>query len=375
MGVVVSLTFCTLGAAYGMAKSALGVVRLAHLAPSAIFRGLIPVIMAELLAIYGFITSLNIISGFEITKFNSFSGYLDFGAGLVVGLSCLASGLSIGAIAEANIKSYGHYIRRSEKSTETEKEKKKKTGGLADAAGTGYGTVDKSVTSHGKNESNPMEDKAAAARIMTAKVLMLIFAEGIGLYGMIVGLLMHNAASQPVPDYMISPPVFAFPEDPCGSATGAFFGGAGVVVAVGGALAGASMGISRSGVGAAHLAVRCIERVLRGTTPVVMSELLAIYGFVAGLVIALGINADSYTAFSGYLDFAAGCSVGFGCLGSGFAIGCVGDACNRVYSKQDKIFSAMVLILIFAEALGLYSLIVGLSLHNNGLRGLCSAHS
>ena len=190
---------------------------------------------------------------------------------------------------------------------------------------------------------------------------------------MIVGLLMHNAASQPVPDYMVHPPpAVASPADPCGSTAGAFFGGAGVVVAVGGALAGASIGIARAGVGAAHLGVLCVARVLRGTTPVVMSELLAIYGFVAGLIIALGIEADRYTAFAGYLDFAAGCSVGFGCLGSGFAIGCVGDACNRVYAKQDRIFGAMVLILIFAEALGLYSLIVGLSLHNNGVRGLCS---
>ena len=35
-----------------------------------------------------------------------------------------------------------------------------------------------------------------------------------------------------------------------------------------------------AGVGAAHLGVLCVDRVLRGTTPVIMSELLAIYGFV-----------------------------------------------------------------------------------------------
>lgn len=51
---------------------------------------------------------------------------------------------------------------------------------------------------------------------------------------------------------------------------------------------------------------------------------------------------------------------------AGLAIGVVGDACVRAYGKQDRVFVAMVLILIFAEALGLFSLIVGLLLHNTG---------
>eukprot|EP00669_Euglena_mutabilis_P013039 TRINITY_DN7786_c0_g1_i1.p1 TRINITY_DN7786_c0_g1~~TRINITY_DN7786_c0_g1_i1.p1 ORF type:complete len:152 (+),score=38.68 TRINITY_DN7786_c0_g1_i1:226-681(+) len=123
-------------------------------------------------------------------------------------------------------------------------------------------------------------------------ILMLIFAEGLGLYGMIVGLLMHNTARQGAPPPIIVPPVewAAAAPTKCGSVIGALFGGLGVAIAIAGALGGASYGIARAGVGAAHLGVHRPERLLRGTTPVIMSELLAIYGFVVGLIIALGLD-------------------------------------------------------------------------------------
>ena len=44
------------------------------------------------------------------------------------------------------------------------------------------------------------------------------------------------------------------------------------------------------------------------------------------------------------------------------AIGIVGDAGVRASAQQAKLYVGMVLILIFAEALGLYGLIVGLIL-------------
>ena len=47
-------------------------------------------------------------------------------------------------------------------------------------------------------------------------------------------------------------------------------------------------------------------------------------------------------------------------LAAGIAIGIVGDAGVRAVAMQPKMYVGMVLILIFAEALGLYGLIVGL---------------
>jgi V-type H+-transporting ATPase proteolipid subunit len=42
------------------------------------------------------------------------------------------------------------------------------------------------------------------------------------------------------------------------------------------------------------------------------------------------------------------------------AIGIVGDAGVRANAQQDKIFVGMILILIFAEAIGLFGLIVAI---------------
>jgi V-type H+-transporting ATPase proteolipid subunit len=44
------------------------------------------------------------------------------------------------------------------------------------------------------------------------------------------------------------------------------------------------------------------------------------------------------------------------------AIGIVGDAGVRATAQQPRLFTGMILILIFAEALGLYGLIVALIL-------------
>lgn len=58
----------------------------------------------------------------------------------------------------------------------------------------------------------------------------------------------------------------------------------------------------------------------------------------------------------------AGLSVGLSGLAAGFAIGIVGDTGVRGTAQQPRLFVGMILILIFAEVLGLYGLIVALIL-------------
>jgi len=74
------------------------------------------------------------------------------------------------------------------------------------------------------------------------------------------------------------------------------------------------------------------------------------------------VKNTGYSAFSGYAHLSAGLSCGLSGLGAGLAIGIVGDAGVRANGIQPKLFVPMVLILIFAEALGLYGLIVGIIL-------------
>lgn len=58
----------------------------------------------------------------------------------------------------------------------------------------------------------------------------------------------------------------------------------------------------------------------------------------------------------------SGLSTGFAGLAAGWAIGLVGDAAVRSYAFQPRIFVGMVLILIFAEVLGEFGLLLDLML-------------
>lgn len=90
---------------------------------------------------------------------------------------------------------------------------------------------------------------------------------------------------------------------------------------------------------------------------------LGIYGVVVGALIATNLSAPpTYKLFTGFLHMGAGLSVGLSGLAAGFAIGVVGDAGVRGTAQQPRLFVGMVLILIFAEVLGLYGLIVSLIL-------------
>ena len=68
----------------------------------------------------------------------------------------------------------------------------------------------------------------------------------------------------------------------------------------------------------------------------------------------------------GFKDLCAGLCCGLSCLGSGYAIGIVGDIGVRCSGRQDKLFVVLVLMMIFGEALGLYGLIVALVIGTAG---------
>merc|ERR1719188_2330254 len=123
---------------------------------------------------------------------------------------------------------------------------------------------------------------------------------------------------------------------------------------------GAAYGTAKSGVGISSMGVMRPDMVMRSIIPVVMAGVLGIYGLITAVIINGKIHAPSYSAFQGYAHLAAGATVGFSSLAAGLAIGVVGDAGVRANAQQPKLFVGLILILIFAEALGLYGLIVGL---------------
>jgi F0F1-type ATP synthase membrane subunit c/vacuolar-type H+-ATPase subunit K len=69
----------------------------------------------------------------------------------------------------------------------------------------------------------------------------------------------------------------------------------------------------------------------------------------------------SYSAYNGYKHLASGLCCGLSSLAAGLCIGVAGDAGVRANAQKD-IYVGVILILIFAEALGLYGLIISIIL-------------
>jgi len=69
MGVASALVFANLGAAYGTAKSGVGISSLAVIDSSKVFKALIPIIMSGILGIYGVIVA--VIMGGKVKSTNA----------------------------------------------------------------------------------------------------------------------------------------------------------------------------------------------------------------------------------------------------------------------------------------------------------------
>ena len=155
-----------------------------------------------------------------------------------------------------------------------------------------------------------------------------------------------------------------------------FFGFMGVTTAVVFANLGAAYGTAKSGVGICSMGVMRPDMVMKSIIPVVMAGVLGIYGLITAVIINGKLTEPSkYSAYEGYAHFGAGMTVGLSSLAAGMAIGIVGDAGVRANAQQPRLFVGMILILIFAEALGLYGLIVGLVVASGAKGdGLCEPY-
>lgn len=142
-----------------------------------------------------------------------------------------------------------------------------------------------------------------------------------------------------------------------------FFGVMGAASAMIFSALGAAYGTAKSGTGIAAMAVMRPELIMKSIIPVVMAGIIAIYGLVVAVLISSSIQSG-YRLINAYLHLGAGLSVGLSGLAAGFAIGIVGDAGVRGTAQQPRLFVGMILILIFAEVLGLYGLIVALIMYS-----------
>ncbi|KAI1074673.1 V-type ATPase [Whalleya microplaca] len=131
-----------------------------------------------------------------------------------------------------------------------------------------------------------------------------------------------------------------------------FFGTLGCAASIIFTVFGASYGTAKSAGGIFASGVLRPERLMQNTLCAIMAQILSIYGLVASVIIS-GDISEKMPRHQGFMQFGAGVSVGLSGLAAGFAIGIVGDVGVRASTQQPRLYIGMVLILIFAEVLGL----------------------
>ena len=103
LGIGCALAFTSIGSAYGTFKSAMGLFKVCAVHPDQIYRGLMPIIMAGIVGIYGLVAAIIVAPGMKF-PYPLFKGYANLAGGLSVGLCGLSSGVCIGVAGDVAIR-------------------------------------------------------------------------------------------------------------------------------------------------------------------------------------------------------------------------------------------------------------------------------
>jgi len=99
-----------MGAAYGTAKSGVGVASMGVMRPELVMKSIVPVVMAGVLGIYGLIIAVIISTGInpKAKSYYLFDGYAHLSSGLACGLAGLSAGMAIGIVGDAGVRFVPH---------------------------------------------------------------------------------------------------------------------------------------------------------------------------------------------------------------------------------------------------------------------------
>lgn len=96
---------------------------------------------------------------------------------------------------------------------------------------------------------------------------------------------------------------------------------------------------------------------------ILFCEAVAIYGVIMNVIMTLRIssssNIDRATYYSSYALFWAGLTVGISEMACALAVGVVGSAAVLADAQNPALFVKILVIEIFASAIGLFGLIIG----------------
>lgn len=153
-----------------------------------------------------------------------------------------------------------------------------------------------------------------------------------------------------------------------------FWSALGISLCVGLSIVGAAWGIFITGSSLVGAAIREPRITSKNLISIIFCEAVAIYGVIVAIILqtkveAVKPNADgSYglaAANAGYAILGAGSVTGWANLACGLSVGIVGSSAALSDAANSTLFVKILVVEIFASALGLFGVIIGIIMAGN----------
>ncbi|KAF4047285.1 ATP synthase subunit C [Phytophthora infestans] len=155
------------------------------------------------------------------------------------------------------------------------------------------------------------------------------------------------------------------------------WGSMGVAFGLTFSIVGAAWGIFITGSSLLGAAVKAPRVRSKNLVSIIFCEATAIYGVIIAIILQSKMNQpalrnegdepinEQALYFAAYAVFGSGIAVGLTNLASGVSVGIAGSSCVLADAQNAALYVTILIVEIFASALGIFGVIVGIILSNN----------